>query len=285
MGKKFIFNESINDIVRKRKSIRTYNKEEISSEIVGKLNDYINEIRGPFKENITFKILDSKEHINGARLGTYGVIKGATKFIVAKVKVGQHSLEELGYEMESLVLYATSMGLGTCWLGGTFKKGQFAKAMEVGEGEVLPIVLPIGYAKEKKSFIDKTMRYISKCDKRKQWNEIFYFRDFSCPLTQHSTLDGFKDMFENVRLAPSAVNKQPWRMVKSGNEFYFYINEDKDEKKEEACDIKRIDIGIAMCHFELTCKENGIRGGFKVNNPNIRDMPNNYKYIATWVKE
>ena len=31
MGKKFIFNESINDIVRKRKSIRTYNKEEISS--------------------------------------------------------------------------------------------------------------------------------------------------------------------------------------------------------------------------------------------------------------
>ena len=199
--------------------------------------------------------------------------------------MGQHSLEELGYEMESLVLYATSMGLGTCWLGGTFKKGQFAKAMEVGEGEVLPIVLPIGYAKEKKSFIDKTMRYISKCDKRKQWNEIFYFRDFSCPLTQHSTLDGFKDMFENVRLAPSAVNKQPWRIVKGGNEFYFYINEDKDEKKEEACDIKRIDIGIAMCHFELTCKENGIRGGFKVNNPNIRDMPNNYKYIATWVKE
>ena len=40
-----------------------------------------------------------------------------------------------------------------------------------------------------------------------------------------------------------------------------------------------------MCHFELTCKENGIRGGFKVNKPNIRDMPNNYKYIATWVKE
>ena len=67
-------------------------------------------------------------------------------------------MEELGYEMESLVLYATSMGLGTCWLGGTFKKGQFAKAMEVGEGEVLPIVLPIGYANEKKSFIDKTMR-------------------------------------------------------------------------------------------------------------------------------
>ena len=49
MGKKFIFNEPINDIVRKRKSIRTFNTEEISSEIVGKLNEYINEIKWPFK--------------------------------------------------------------------------------------------------------------------------------------------------------------------------------------------------------------------------------------------
>lgn len=147
------------------------------------------------------------------------------------------------------------------------------------------MVIPIGYAKEKKSLIDKTMRFISKCDKRKQWNEIFYFRDFSCPLTKHYTLDGFEDMFENVRLAPSAVNKQPWRIVKSGDEFYFYVNEDKEEKKNSVYDIKRIDMGIAMCHFELTCKEHGIKGSFKINEPNINGMPNNYKYIATWVKE
>ena len=151
MVNNFIFNEPINNIVKKRKSIRTYNTEEISSEIIGKLNDYISEINGPFKENITFKILDVKERINGAKLGTYGVIKGANKFIAAKVKDGQYSLEELGYEMESIVLYATSMGLGTCWIGGTFKKGQFAKAMQVQEGEILPIVLPIGYEKEKKT--------------------------------------------------------------------------------------------------------------------------------------
>ena len=96
MVNNFIFNEPINNIVKKRKSIRTYNTEEISSEIIGKLNDYISEINGPFKENITFKILDVKERINGAKLGTYGVIKGANKFIAAKVKDGQYSLEELG---------------------------------------------------------------------------------------------------------------------------------------------------------------------------------------------
>ena len=47
--------------------------------------------------------------------------------------------------MESLILYATSLGLGTCWIGGTFKKGQFAKAIDLKGDEILPIVLPIGY--------------------------------------------------------------------------------------------------------------------------------------------
>lgn len=281
----FIFNEPINNIVKRRKSIRTYSDEEVKGEIVNKLNDYIKNLQGPFKEKIIFKVLDSNEHINGARLGTYGVIKGATKFIAAKVKDGKYSLEELGYEMESLILYATSLGLGTCWIGGTFKKGQFAKAMEVENDEILPIISPIGYSSNKKSFVDNTMRKLAKCDKRKKWNEIFYFRDFSCPLTEFCSLDGFKDVLENVRLSPSAVNKQPWRIVKHGNNFDFFIKEDNEKSKNEQYDIKRIDMGIAMCHFDLTCKEMGIGGGFKVVNPNIENIPKNYKYLITWKKE
>ena len=73
--------------------------------------------------------------------------------------------------------------------------------------------------------------------------------------------------------------------LKHGNEFDFYVNEDKDEKKETSYDIKRIDMGIAMCHFELTCKELGIKGKFKVGSPKINDAPNNYKYLITWIKD
>ena len=284
MSNKFIFNEDINKIITKRKSVRTYNTEKIPDEILNKLNEYIKSLSGPFDEKVVFKILDSKEHINGAKLGTYGIIKGATKFIAAKIKEGEFALEELGYEMESLVLYATALGLGTCWIGGTFKKGQFAKAMEVESGEILPIISPIGYESENKSFVEKTMRRFSNCDYRKPWNKIFFFRDFSCPLTEHATLDGFKDALENVRLAPSALNKQPWRIVKHGDDFHFFISNDKEEAKE-GYDINKIDLGIAMCHFDLNCKELGINGGFKVIDPKIEEVPKHYKYIITWIKE
>ena len=49
--------------------------------------------------------------------------------------------------------------------------------------------------------------------------------------------------------------------------------------------IKNIDIGIAMCHFDLTCKEKGIKGKFKIVNPHISQIPKHYKYIITWIKE
>ena len=49
--------------------------------------------------------------------------------------------------------------------------------------------------------------------------------------------------------------------------------------------IKNIDIGIAMCHFDLTCKEKGIKGEFKIVNPHISQIPKHYKYIITWIKE
>ncbi|MDU3722113.1 MAG: nitroreductase family protein [Clostridium celatum] len=281
----FIFNESIDEIIKKRKSIRTYTNEEVSQEIIKNLNTYIKNLKSPFNESVTFEIIDSKEHINGSKIGTYGIIKGATKFIVVKVKKSEFSLQDLGYKMESLILYATSLGLGTCWIGGTFKKEQFAKAIDLKGDEILPIVSPIGYEASKKSLVDRTMRKFTKCDFRKPWNELFFLRDFSLPLTTYSTVGEYKNVFENVRLAPSALNKQPWRIIKNGDNFHFFIKKDKEPSEKINYDIQKIDMGIAMCHFDLSCKEKGINGGFKFEKPIIDDIPKNTKYMVSWIRE
>ena len=58
------------------------------------------------------------------RLGTYGFIKGATGFIVGAVRQAPNDLEDYGYLREQVILYATGLGLGTCWLGGTFTRSR-----------------------------------------------------------------------------------------------------------------------------------------------------------------
>jgi nitroreductase len=58
-------------------------------------------------------------------LGTYGFIKGATGFIMGTVGHSEKNLEDYGYVMERAILFATDIGLGTCWFGGTFTRSRF----------------------------------------------------------------------------------------------------------------------------------------------------------------
>lgn len=280
------YNKSIKELVQRRTSIRTYDDRAISEETLNKLNEFIKELEGPFKPKVRFKIINVKEEINGGKLGTYGVIKGASTYIGAAVEVGPMNLEELGYEMERLILYATDLELGTCWIAGTFKKSEFSKSMDLKENEVFAVISPIGYKADRKSIIEKLIKFQGRSGGRKDWSELFKLNNFTTPIPINEELEKIEEALENVRLAPSAVNKQPWRIIKDNNKFHFYKEEKySNHSKETGVDNHRIDMGIAMCHFDLTCKEHGIKGKFIDNNPELSYAPTDFKYIITWIKE
>jgi hypothetical protein len=46
-----------------------------------------------------------------------------------------------------------------------------------------------------------------------------------------------------------------------------------------------LDLGIAMCHFELTAKEQSLSGEWLKNNPNFSSQPSDFEYIVTWVSK
>lgn len=285
MSNSISFEKAISEIIKERTSVRTYNQNEIDKEKIVKIEEFIDNLKGPFNEKVRFKIINSKETLKGEKIGTYGIIKGANIFIAVAYENGEMALEEVGYEMEKLILFVTSLGLGTCWIGGTFNKSEFSKAMELKDNETLPIVTPIGRSEDKKRFIERAMKFFTKSKKRKEWYELFFLRDFSVPLTPVINLGYFKEVLENVRLAPSALNKQPWRIVKDSNKFHFYINSPKIKNDKLTFDIHRIDMGIAMCHFDLTCRKLGLEGIFIKDNPEVKNIPKNTEYVITWVSE
>lgn len=278
-----IFSRPICDIIRQRTSVRTYISKSIAKEMEEELITFIDNLRGPFSRKVRFKLINSKTISTNSniKLGTYGVIKGASLFVAAAVEKGDRAMEELGYEFEKFILYATSLGLGTCWLGGTFKKGEFAKAIALAEEELLPIVTPIGYASEKSSFVDSVLKFASGSKNRKSWKELFYNESFNNPLSKECAGDYFMPL-EMLRLAPSASNKQPWRIIKDGNKFRFYLSPTKGYGRALGFDIQRIDMGIAMCHFELTAKELGLSGDWIVEELETKSHMNNEEYIVTW---
>ena len=86
--------------------------------------------------------------------------------------------------------------------------------------------------------------------------------------------DPFAAVLEAVRMAPAASNKQPWRVVRRGADWHFYLQRTKGYGKGSAlfavlrlADLQRVDLGIARCHFELVARELGLAGTWVFDEP------------------
>ena len=255
------------EVIRTRRSVRTFDGRALTMEDLGKLADYIESISNPYRIPVEFVFLDTEEY----GLST-PVIKGEKMYIAAKAPAVKHAEEAYGYAFEKMVLYAWSLGIGTTWIGGTMKREQFEKAAYVGEGEHMFCISPLGYPAAKMGFREAAMRKGVGADKRKPAKDLFFENDFRTPLDAGNS--PVKDALEAVRLAPSAVNKQPWRIVRDGRRYHFYLKHDKGYA-DGAWDIQKIDMGIALCHF-MSMTE----GTFLLEDP-LYSLDQNIEYIAT----
>jgi len=262
--------KNIEMYVRDRRSVRTFDGRELTSEDKEKLRKFIETINNPYGISIEFKFLENK---------SCPVVVGTDLYIGAKMKDVPYLNEAVGYSFEKLVLYAQSLGIGTVWIGGTMDRASFEKAMEVGEGEVMPCVSPLGYPSNKMSLRENMMRKAVNADKRLNFEDIAYYNNFEQPLTPDAAGKLFLPL-EMVRLAPSAVNKQPWRMVIDNNVVHFYLQRTKNFNGGKL-DMQKIDMGIALCHFELMANELGIHTEFIIEDP-IISCKNEVEYIASY---
>ena len=88
-----------------------------------------------------------------------------------------------------------------------------------------------------------------------------------------------------VRLAPSAVNRQPWRIVMKDGAFHFFEKHTREDEVPAMIDMHRIDLGIAMCHFHMTVEELGLTGRFERMDVSYIEPAGNMSYIASWIVE
>lgn len=253
---------SVKEAITKRVSVRTYKNENLREEDRKKLEEYLKNIDNPFDIPIEFRFLDGKQQGLSSP-----VVVGTDLYVGAKAPRVKGVEEAFGYVFEQFVLYAMSLGIGTVWIAGTMDRPAFEKAMEVGENEVMIAVTPIGYPAEKRSMREVMMRKAIKADERFPFEKIFFEGTFDKPLME-SAAGKYKEALEMVRLAPSAVNKQPWRVVLCDDVLHFY--EKKTMSHGDGTDIQRVDIGIALAHFVLVAKENGMNGQIVVADPGIK---------------
>lgn len=281
--------KKIEEIIMKRYSCRSYKDTPLSERDRTDISEFItNEFTGPFGSSTRFTLFASEPTDSTALkgLGTYGFIKNPAAFIAGIVNESKMIHEDFGYSMESIILHVTEIGLGSCWLGGSFKRSSFGKKAGLIDTETIPAVASIGYKADKRTLTDDIIRTSAGSAKRKNSNEIFFtgaMKELDIDFNE-----GYGKVLEMVRIAPSASNKQPWRVLKEEgkNIFHFYLERTTSYtmmiKLLKYADLQRIDMGIAMYHFEAAAAESGLKGKWKIEQPLDINVPKSWVYTITW---
>jgi nitroreductase len=284
------FTVPVADLVQRRFSCREYLPEPIPADKRRLLAEAASAAGpGPLGTRPRFQLTAAEEDDGTALrgLGTYGFIRGATGFLIGAVSAAGLYLEDYGYLMEQLVLGATDLGLGTCWLGGTFSRSSFSRRVGAATGERVPAVAAVGTIRDLEKARTGVLRMRVGGDRRKPWEELFFDAGFDAPLSREAA-GRHAAALDLLRLAPSASNKQPWRVVRVNGAWHFYLQRTPGYKSAAAGrlfkleDIQRVDIGIAMCHFELAARELGIVGHWSFRPPVVSLPDRHTEYEVSW---
>ena len=261
---------NIIEAINARHSVRNFCGEPLQTPVRQALEQAINNASSPFEGTVTMR-LASVGIGEEFRPSTYGVIRNALDFLLLGIADDKWSAVSGGFMMEQVVLEATRLGLGTCWVGGTFRKGSFAKAADLPQGQTLEAILPVGEAARRTTFLDKILRMAARSYKRKPLGELFFVNNFSTPLTDDGPYAGALSL---MRLAPSASNSQPWRALVRGNQVDFYY---------KTGSFGLIDMGIGLCHFDIGCRNENITGVFATNNMPV-EAPDGFEYLISYIR-
>ena len=276
--------QTASELIPLRTSWRSCTGDPIPHEKLSLLNEFVrSKALGVFGDSVRFELVAAKsgdsDELKG--LGTYGFIRGASGFEVGAVDKRVNNLEDYGFLMEDIVLFATGLGLATCWLGGSFQKDNFSARINIQEHEVVPAVVSVGVGADNRNMVDRVIRNVAGSKKRLPWNQLFFEADCITPLSR-TDAHKFTDVFDMVRLSPSASNKQPWRIVMDGRCIHLFLQRTRGYRKPMFSDLQRIDMGIAMSHFQAVTKELDMVGRWERSEKSIKH-PDNWQYIITWI--
>ena len=216
-------------LMKARHSVRDYAPTPLSKEQRKAIEAFLDELNG--KYGLHFRLIVDEDVFSRWMLG-YGFIKGCRNYIRLAGKSAPDLEEKVGYYGEMVALFLQSLGLNTCWVGGTYRKKD---VYEEPAGSVLVALLALGVGNTQGK--PSSSRPIGA-----------YYEDKDVP-------SWFLDGMEAALLSPSALNQKKWR--------FLYQEDGSVKATGNGKHFGAVDLGIAKLHFELGAK----RTVFAFDNP------------------
>ncbi len=247
------------NVIETRKSRRRFDEKLPKRKELERMENVCREF-APFEGVRSVLVRESPDDLYKGIIGSYGTIRGAKAFIAFIGNTRYKAVEEkVGYTGEGIVLEAEASGLNTCWVGGLFRREIVDSLVPLEKYEKIYAILPFGHAAEKRSFEERFLTGFGLMSRRKNLSELIIGKvNSDWPQWIHASL-------EAARLAPSAVNRQPWQFLIEEQSITVAVNDKKLQR--ESVMSKRLCCGIAMLHIETAANTFGVKGKWEFLNP------------------
>jgi hypothetical protein len=234
-----------------RESRRSFRPTDIEGNKMDRIDRLCREFR-PFQQARAELVVRSPERVFRGLVGGCGGVSGARCYLAFIGGTAKPAAEEgIGYTGEAIILEATLLGLGTCWVSGFFRPGAVGGDVRLGPHERVFAVSPLGYATRERTAKDRIYSALVGSKSRKPLASIV---SGSPPEPWQSKA------VEAARLAPSAVNRQPWRFSLAPGAITISVDAPRNRERYPS----RLDCGIAMLHLELGALAAGVTGTWTI---------------------
>lgn len=163
------------ETLRKRKSVRSYLPTPVSNEVLAKILEAAR--LAPSAGNVQpwhfIIVKDEKKRVRIAKGCKYGKFLDESPIVIVACGDKKASpnwyAAETAIALEHLVLAATALGLGTCWIG-MFKEEEIRVMLKIPERFEIIALMALGYSHEKADLWAKILHAVRP---RKRLEEVF----------------------------------------------------------------------------------------------------------------
>lgn len=244
------------DSIFKRQSIRKYEDKPIEADVLESIKGYLKNIE-PLIPNVAIKMtIVERDMFNKIVKGRF--IVSAPYYLIITSEEKEGYLLNAGYMVEQAVLHLTTLGIGSCWLGGGKEQKEVAYT--------LPYVAAIAFGYGEGDIYRQSLEAIKR-------NKI---SDWATGDTER-----YISLLEGVRVAPSAVNSQTWTCQATKEKIRWFNKKDNIVKRKLLGKMIEINMGIALSHLVICGKAENKTVTFEKE-----DLINGIGYVlTTYIKD
>lgn len=236
---------TLDEAILKRRSIRSFDMEELAPEVIDEFVDFLSELKVP-DDSIewNFDILpidDMRKILNG-----FPNLQAPHYLVIRSEKI-KNCLQNAGYIGEMACLWLTAHGIASCW------QSTLDVEKEHDFEDVLPYITTVAFGMS-----DQPFRGDGEMPKKKKKLAQIAFGDMASPR---------REIMELTWMAPSCMNMEPVRYLVDTHRIHIYRRNNKILKFNQFNYYQCLDVGVAMAHMEVAAKKYGYRVNFERLNP------------------